>query len=72
MSICEHQKRPSLFLADIVAKVSLGDERNFPLIRFVCGDVRDLIFRPNRSRTFASVLQRIAVQDISKNPLSTM
>jgi hypothetical protein len=32
-------------LADIVAKVFLGDERNFlgPLMRFVCGDLRDLI-----------------------------
>jgi hypothetical protein len=30
--------------ADIVAKIFLGDERNFlgPLMRFVCGDVMDL------------------------------
>jgi hypothetical protein len=32
-------------LADIVAKDFLGDERNFlgPLMRFACGDVRELI-----------------------------
>jgi hypothetical protein len=42
-----HFQIPSACLkgADIVAKVFLGDERNFlgPLMRFVCGDVRDAV-----------------------------
>jgi hypothetical protein len=56
----------------LLQKSFWGDERNFlgPLMRFVCGDVRDLIVSyKKRPRPFVSALQSIAVVEASKNQL---
>ena len=49
-----------------------GDARTFlgPLMRFVCGDVRDLIVSyKKRPRPFVSALQSVAAVEASKNQL---